>query len=182
MTLTLSPFAEKRLKRIEQANRARARRMGCKAEPVDFIAVLEAQDWACAITGDPLDPDLAPPHGDSISLEHRNPLSNGGAHDVGNVCGVKLDENLKKGRTQDKPRADKRKRQAKKFGKPVIGRSWDDEDVDRDDEPARPRRFDDKPAKLKTRQKRKIRSAGFQTNKDGSWKAKIGGGVERRKP
>ena len=159
MTLTLSPFAQKRLKRIEQANRARARRMGCNAVPVDFIAVLEAQAWACAITGDPLDPDLAPPNGDSISLEHRNPLSNGGAHDAGNVCGVKLAENLKKGRTQDTPRAAKAKRQAAKFGQP----------------------HDDKPAKLKTRQKRKIRGGGFQTNKDGPWKAKIGGGVERRK-
>jgi|GEM_PF-4731998 len=181
MTLTLSPFAQKRLKRIEQANRARARRMGCNAVPVDFIAVLEAQAWACAITGDPLDPDLAPPHGDSISLEHRNPLSNGGAHDAGNVCGVKLAENLKKGRTQDTPRAAKAKRQAAKFARPVIGRSWDDEEDDLDEAPARPRRFDDKPAKLKTRQKRKIRGGGFQTNKDGLWKAKIGGGVERRK-
>ena len=38
---------------------------------------------------------------------------------------------------------------------------------------------DDRPQKPKT-VKRPIRSPGFQTNRDGAFKAKIGGGVERR--
>lgn len=38
---------------------------------------------------------------------------------------------------------------------------------------------DDRPQKPKT-VKRPIRSPGFQTNRDGAFKAKIGGGVEKR--
>ncbi len=157
-----SPAAVKRLKRIEQANRARARRMGCKAVPVDFVHKCHQQGWVCAITGVALDPELPPSDTLSISLDHHNPLSNGGAHDWDNVRATTLGANLAKAKAEDTPRAAKRKRQAKKLGL--------DSDVAR-------------AAKAKTRQKlqgRRLQSRGFQTNRDSAFKKTLNGKTVRR--
>ena len=158
---SLTPAMIKRLERIERANRYRAKRMGCRAEPVDFIAVLHRQGWVCAITGVALDPSLPPSDTRSISLDHHNPLSNDGAHDWGNVRGTTLGANIEKGRREDKPRSDKRKRQAKKVG------------VDR--ATAREAK-----SQMRSKAGKRLQSRPFQTNRNSPWKRLVDGQTVRR--
>lgn len=93
----LSRTQAQRLKRIEYANYRRALKAGVEAERVDFIAICEAQDWKCAITGEDLDPALKGPHPKSISLDHENGITNGGGHVEGNVRATLLEANHEKG-------------------------------------------------------------------------------------
>ena len=87
LTLDLSPAATKRLKAMEQRNRARARKAGVPVAPVDFIAVLKAQNWACCICGEAMDPELIVEgkvhESRAISLEHEIPIGVGGGSSVG---------------------------------------------------------------------------------------------------
>jgi len=105
-TVELSPAAIKRLKRLEQRNRARARKAGVPVAPVDFIAVLQAQNWACCICGEVMDPELITEAGKThesraISLEHPIGIGIGGGHVPGNVYGAHCCCNLKKGSESD---------------------------------------------------------------------------------
>lgn len=107
--MALSVTATKRLKRLEQNNRARARKAGVPVAPVDFIAVLHAQNWACCICGEFMDPELivsGPVHASlAISLEHEIPIGVGGGHVPGNVKGAHCRCNLKKGNESDTGKA-----------------------------------------------------------------------------
>ena len=105
-TLDLSRAAIKRLKAMEQRNRSRARKAGVPVAPVDFIAVLQAQNWACCICGEVMDPELIVEAGKTheslaISLEHEIPIGVGGGHVPGNVFGAHCRCNLKKGNERD---------------------------------------------------------------------------------
>lgn len=95
--MRLSKADHSRLLQMEQRNRRRAAERGVEVEPVDFIAILDAQDWRCAITGRRLDPSLRGPHPNSISLDHRVGIAFGGGHTARNVQGTLLRENLLKG-------------------------------------------------------------------------------------
>ena len=101
----VSPDAIKRLKRMEQRNRARARKAGVPVAPVDFIAVLQAQNWACCICGEVMDPELIVEgkvhESFAISLEHEISIGVGGGHVPGNVKGAHCRCNLKKGSDSD---------------------------------------------------------------------------------
>lgn len=101
----LSKAVIKRLKAMEQRNRARARKAGVPVAPVDFIAVLQAQNWACCICGEVMDPELiveGKTHESlAISLEHEVPIGVGGGHVPGNVKGAHCCCNLKKGNERD---------------------------------------------------------------------------------
>lgn len=147
----ISDAARKRLNRLQRNNRYRARKKGAVAEPVDFIAQLDAQDWMCCLCGQPMDPDTLPPDGMSISLEHDFALGWGGHHTPRNVKGAHLACNMAKGREEDTKRAAKIKRQRREKG------------------PQSPHR-----------KKRKIQSPGFQTNKSGPFKRTLDGRVVRR--
>lgn len=107
----LSPQAEQRLIRLEQRNRQRARRMGCDFERVDFIAVCEAQGWACRACGQDMDPELPHTEPMAISLEHSIALSCGGKHTADQIEGMHTACNKAKGAAIDTPRAAKVKRQ-----------------------------------------------------------------------
>lgn len=155
MTVSLaspSEFAIKRMKRIEQSNRARARDMGCEAVPVDFVEICAAQGWLCSLCGGLMDPELTPPDRQSVSLQHSPSLSCGGHHTPGHVEGAHLGCNLDDGRAVATKTAAKIKRQAGITG---------------------PQR-DGKPSKGQ------IQSAGFQTNRDSEFKQTMDGRIVRR--
>lgn len=147
----ISDAARKRLNRLERNNRRRAAQKGQPAEPVDFIARLEATGWICSICGEVLDPELPPSDEQSISLEHDIALETGGGHTPSNVFGAHLLCNVEKGQKVDAKRAAKIKRQRREKG------------------PQSPHR-----------KKRKIQSPGFQTNKSGPYKQTLDGRVVRR--
>lgn len=153
----ISEAARKRLSRIERNNRRRARNMGQAAEAVDFIGQCEAQDWACCICGRPMDPELPPTDGQSISLEHQIALSGGGHHTASNVKAAHHSCNVLKGQKEDTTRAAKIKRQKGATGQQA-------------------RRNKAKAAGVS----RWGRGRGFQTNKDGPFKQKLGGKTVRR--
>jgi hypothetical protein len=115
----MTPTTIKRIKAIEQRNRARARAMGADFEPVDFHAVCERDNWRCAICGEPIDPDapVTAPLRDSValSLEHFPALASGGSHTFDGIAPAHLSCNLRKG-AADTARAAKTKRQAGEKG------------------------------------------------------------------
>ena len=165
LTLDLSPAATKRLKAMEQRNRARARKAGVPVAPVDFIAVLEAQNWACCICGEAMDPELIVEgkvhESRAISLEHEIPIGVGGGHVPGNVYGAHCRCNLKKGNERDTGDAAWCVRMQKKHGpveKILVAAG-------------------ETPAKAK----RRIESRGFQNGRNGPFKTPLGGKTVRRK-
>lgn len=61
----------------------------------------------CAICGERIDPDLAWPHPGSLSIDHRTPISKGGAlFSQENLTTVHLRCNQSKGSRVDEPRPD----------------------------------------------------------------------------
>lgn len=144
----VSDAAIKRLKRMEQRNRARARKAGVPVAPVDFIAVLQAQNWACCLCGEVMDPELiveGKVHESlAISLEHEIPLGVGGGHVPRNVKGAHCRCNLKKGSARDTTNAAWCVRMAEKHAVHQAAMARLDED---------------KPAKGKSR----LQSRGFST-------------------
>jgi hypothetical protein len=149
----LSSFAAKRLSAIERSNRHRARKAGCEAETVDFIAVLKAQGWICGLCGLPMDPALKPPDRKSISLGHEPALSCGGAHIASKIEGQHLGCNLDKGRAQDTGLAAKIKRQRRETGPQ---------------------------SEHRMAKKRKLQSGRFLTNRDCKFRQKVRGKAEKR--
>lgn len=112
MTIELTRGQSNRLKRVERQNRARARNKGCEVEVVDFIAICEQQGWKCAETGKPLDPSIAWPHDDCISLDHEIGLTIGGSHTNDNIRAVLWAVNRDKGRSVETSKGAKTKRMA----------------------------------------------------------------------
>ena len=56
----------------------------------DLVALVEQQDFKCALTGRPLTPDIA-------SVDHVVPLARGGGNSIGNLAVVHADANTAKG-------------------------------------------------------------------------------------
>ena len=63
---------------------------GKKAKASDIIVILENQLYACALTGEPLDPSFA-------QLDHIVPVSKGGTHEASNIQIVTREINRMKG-------------------------------------------------------------------------------------
>lgn len=148
--MNLSERAIKRLKAAERRNRFRARNKGCDAEPVDFIAICEAQGWLCGLCGEPMDPELPvslpPAASRAVSVGHEPSLGLGGSHTAKGVEGQHMACNIAKGREEDTSAAAKTKRMAGERGSQLHRR-----------------------ASGKTK---KIPSRGFATNRDGMFKRK----------
>lgn len=159
-----SSFAIKRLQRIERTHRLRAQSKGQIAEPVDFLALLIAQDWRCIICGEVMDPELVPtckPKTDrSISYEHPIALTNGGHHVASNGGGAHLCCNVAKGQKKDGPKAAQIKRQARKCSAPMGLKT----------------------GKVAKRAKagQRLQSRPFQTNRNSPWKRTVAGQAVRR--
>ncbi|MFD5509012.1 HNH endonuclease [Streptomyces sp. NPDC127051] len=66
-------------------------------EPVLLAAIAERDGWQCSLCRQPVDPAVAWPDSLSPSLDHRVPLSKGGAHDPSNVYLAHLGCNSSKG-------------------------------------------------------------------------------------
>lgn len=65
--------------------RRRALKTGADAERVVATEVYARDGWACQLCKRPVDAALAYPHPHSASLDHRTPLSKGGAHTTANT-------------------------------------------------------------------------------------------------
>jgi len=76
---------------------SRARRYGVLIERFDKQAVYDRDGWVCQLCHLPVDRDLSWPDLGSASLDHRIPLSRGGAHAEGNVQLAHLGCNIGKG-------------------------------------------------------------------------------------
>lgn len=146
----LTPKQAERLKRMELRNRIRARKMGCDVEKVDAIAMWERQDGMCRC-GKRISLALSWPNPGAVTFGHGIALANGGTHMDGNGEWEHWGCNRGKNHTDDTPRAAKWKRQRRLTG------------------PQRPGAI-----------KQKIHSRGFENNRDGRFKSKIGGRTEIR--
>ena len=65
--------------------RRRCRRHGGKYEFVNKMDVFERDNWICQLCSEPINRDVEWPHPQSVSLDHRVPLSKGGDHTYDNV-------------------------------------------------------------------------------------------------
>lgn len=101
-----------KFRKVEQANRRRARKAGRRADKVDYLSILIAQGWACSICGEPMDRDLPLNLPDGISLEHNPALGQGGHHITEHVSGAHRRCNMAKNNSEDTPKAAKVKRVA----------------------------------------------------------------------
>ncbi|MEW2415301.1 HNH endonuclease signature motif containing protein [Streptomyces sp. NPDC046866] len=59
--------------------------------------IAERDNWSCSLCALPVDPTVAWPASQSPSLDHRVPISKGGAHDPSNVFLAHLSCNSSKG-------------------------------------------------------------------------------------
>lgn len=105
-----------KFRKVEQANRHRARRKGQKAIKVDYIGILIAQDWKCSICGEVMDRRLPLDHPDGVSLEHNPALCQGGHHIPDHVSGAHRRCNMAKNNAVDTPKAAKIRRLKGKTG------------------------------------------------------------------
>lgn len=99
-----------KFRRVEQANRRRAKRKGQKAVKVDYIGILIAQKWLCSICDEPMDYTLSLSDPDGVSLEHNPALSQGGHHIPEHVEGAHRRCNMAKNNNTDTPKAAKIRR------------------------------------------------------------------------
>ncbi|MET9467779.1 HNH endonuclease signature motif containing protein [Streptomyces sp. NPDC006544] len=84
--------------RRDRYHRRRAqKRAASTGEPVLLAAIAERDAWQCSLCTHPIDPAVAWPDSLSPSLDHRVPLSKGGAHDPSNVFLAHLGCNSSKG-------------------------------------------------------------------------------------
>jgi 5-methylcytosine-specific restriction endonuclease McrA/endogenous inhibitor of DNA gyrase (YacG/DUF329 family) len=84
--------------RRDRYHRRRAqKREASTGEPVLMASIAERDGWRCSLCSLPVDPAVAWPNSLSPSLDHRVPLSRGGAHDPSNVFLAHLGCNSSKG-------------------------------------------------------------------------------------
>lgn len=74
----------------------RARRIGATVESVSPAEIFERDGWMCRLCDDPIDQLLTYPDQMSASVDHRIPLSRGGAHSKANCQAAHLICNLRK--------------------------------------------------------------------------------------
>jgi len=73
-------------KRRDSYHRRRAlKKAASTGEPVLLSEIAERDGWQCSLCRQPVDPLVKWPDAKSPSLDHRIPLSRGGAHDPSNV-------------------------------------------------------------------------------------------------
>jgi DNA-binding CsgD family transcriptional regulator len=75
---------------VKQLNPARGDESESKINEAGLMALLESQEFRCALTGQYLTPDEA-------TLDHKIPISKGGEHSLDNVWWVNADANTAKG-------------------------------------------------------------------------------------
>lgn len=84
--------------RRDRYHRRRAQKKAASTgEPVLLAAIAERDGWRCSLRPRPVDPAVIWPDSMSPSLDHRMPLSKGGAHDPSNVYLAHLGCNSSKG-------------------------------------------------------------------------------------
>lgn len=85
-------------KRRDRYHRRRALLVAASTgEPVLLAEIAERDGWKCSLCRRPVDPKTRWPNSASPSLDHRVPLSRGGAHDPSNVFLAHLGCNSAKG-------------------------------------------------------------------------------------
>lgn len=73
-------------RRRDSYHRRKALKKGASTgRPVRLAEIAERDAWRCSLCKQPVDPLVKWPHPKSPSLDHRIPLSRGGAHDPSNV-------------------------------------------------------------------------------------------------
>lgn len=75
----------------------RARKAGAVIEEFTTADIYQRDLWICQLCLKPVDKTLQYPDPKSASLDHRTPISRGGAHSTGNCQLAHLDCNVKKG-------------------------------------------------------------------------------------
>lgn len=75
----------------------RAMKLGAEAENFYVREVFERDGWICGLCGETVDPQVKYPHPRSASLDHKVPLSKGGAHTRANSQCSHLSCNMAKG-------------------------------------------------------------------------------------
>jgi hypothetical protein len=153
----ISEWARVRLKRLQSSNRARARKRGIENVAVPFYWRLVETGFMCRICGGKMDPELKGPDPLCISYEHDPALGSGGRHIPEHSFGAHLGCNVRKGNETDSTVAAKVNRVAGITGQKAR----------RDRERAAGRH-------------QEIQHGGFQTNRSGKYKKKIGKGAVRR--
>ncbi|MFD5675603.1 HNH endonuclease [Streptomyces sp. NPDC127040] len=84
--------------RRDRYHRRRAqKKAAATGEPVLLADIADRDRWHCSLCSHPVDPSVAWPDSSSPSLDHRVPLSKGGAHDPSNVFLAHLGCNSSKG-------------------------------------------------------------------------------------
>lgn len=84
--------------RRDRYHRRRAQKKAASTgEPVLLAVIAERDGWRCSLCSHPVDPAVAWPGSLSPSLDHRVPISKGGAHDPSNVFLAHLGCNSSKG-------------------------------------------------------------------------------------
>lgn len=65
-----------------KAHKVKRKRLmeGADAEIFSFEEIFIRDDWVCGLCGEPTNPEVEYPHPHSPTLDHRLPLSRGGAH------------------------------------------------------------------------------------------------------
>lgn len=95
---TLHRFCSPRCKDYVNSgdNRQRSRRYGTTYVFVSKADIFERDGWECGICHQPIDRTLSYPHPQSVSLDHKTPLSRGGAHHPKNLQATHLRCNIRK--------------------------------------------------------------------------------------
>jgi len=96
----------------EQRNRARAEKMGCYVEAVNFPMNIVRWNGCCCICGEPVDLNKGGNLPTGLTLEHIISLGQGGRHVDNNIGPAHRDCNVAKSRKIDTPKAAKVKRMA----------------------------------------------------------------------
>lgn len=87
----------KRLRDLTKSKRRRAAGRRADAENVDRDLVGARDGWRCGICAQHVSPTLAYPHPRSASLDHVEPVSQGGKHTYANTRIAHLDCNVSRG-------------------------------------------------------------------------------------
>lgn len=93
-------FCSKRCAKRQQRHKHHMKRLARYraqyVEPVSLTKLVKQQDGLCSVCFEPLDMEAAHPHPDSLSIEHRIPLSRGGEHSMRNCEAAHLHCNIRK--------------------------------------------------------------------------------------
>jgi 5-methylcytosine-specific restriction endonuclease McrA len=90
-------YAANRDKAFDNSARYRARKANALVDDVDRLVVFERDNWICQLCGEPVDRSASYPDPRTPSVDHRVPLSKGGAHSYENCQTACLLCNVQKG-------------------------------------------------------------------------------------